>query len=363
MITPLILFPLEFSGWRRGVVGVSFRRYKVAVVKVSYIKLDIDDLDSARDKIRETFLQQNGIITEIRDRVDIHSAKPRKTRRVFAVDSGFNRAYETLFTLMKATVVDEEMNVEYNEDIYLFHVDNYQTDRLKRLLMQRALYEALAETVEIGRADGSLVLVDGTITLSVFYPTLKDRKEYRRHFGEFYEKLYAPLLKQCVNKDIVILGFLKRTGSAYLAEHAGVKGTYDSYVSNTLLRRDGQFIGPIPVIDSSAKRAKVHHKYVTFYLNLKNWNYRFELLKEQECVYLECIENLLHLATEAHYGMNPVFSKADEYARVTNREANLKFDYLTHDLRAKERAILRLGARKRTHFGYGARRLVRRLPG
>jgi hypothetical protein len=205
------------------------------------------------------------------------------------------------------------------------------------------------------------VLVDGTIALTVFYPTVKDRKEYRSHFRAFYEELYAPLMDRCVEQNIMVLGFLKRTGSTYLAEYLSVRGAYDIYLVNSLLREEGQYIGPIPVIDTSAKRAKVHHQYVTFYLNLKNWVYRFELLKKQEQSYREGIENLLYLATDAHYGMNPIFSKADEYARVTKRETNLKFDYVIHELDAEDRTRMRLEARKRTHFGYTTKRLPGRL--
>jgi hypothetical protein len=328
---------------------------------VSYVKLDIADLRYARQQIRETFLQQDKSISKIRDAVSIHATRPRKTRRVFAVDSGFNTAYETTFTILKAAVVDEDLKVDRREDIYLFHVDNYQTDRLRRLLMQQALYEALVKTIRSGKADGSLVLVDGTIALTIFYPTLKDRTEYRSRFRAFYEELYAPLMDRCVEQNIMILGFLKRTGSTYLAEYLSVRGAYDIYLVNALLREEGQYIGPIPVIDTSAKRAKVHHKYVTFYLNLKNWVYRFALMKEPEPVYREGIENLLYLATEAHYGMNPIFSKADEYARVTKRETNLKFDYVIHELDAEDRTRLRLEARKRTHFGYTTKRLSGRL--
>ena len=329
---------------------------------MSYIKLDIEDLDGDREKIRETFLQQDINIAEIRGSVTVNHAKPYKTRKVFAVDSGFNSAYETTFVILKAAVVNEAMEVDRSEGIYLFHVDNYQTDRLRRLLMQQFLYEALAKTVQSGRADGSLVLVDGTITLGVLYPTLKDRREYRQHFANFYKNLYSPLTDQCLKKDILILGFLKRTGSTYLAEHLRRKGTYDIYMMNYLLRDDGQYIGPISVIDPHANRAKIHHEYVTFYLNLKNWNYRFELLKEQEHNCQECVENLLFLATEAHQGMNPIFSKADEYARVTKREADLKFDYVAHDLAEAGRTRLRLEARKKTHFGYSAGGFSRRLP-
>jgi hypothetical protein len=331
------------------------------VLKLSYVKLDIADLLDARGQIRETFLQQDKNISKIREVVTINVASPCKTRRVFAVDSGFNTAYETTFTILKAAVVDEDLEVDRREAIYLFHVDNYQTDRLRRLLMQQALYEALAKTVRSGKANESLVLVDGTIALTVFYPTLKDRKEYRSHFRAFYEELYAPLMDRCVEKNILVLGFLKRTGSTYLAEHLSVRGAYDIYLVNAFLREEGQYIGPIPVIDSGAKRAKVHHQYVTFYLNLKNWVYRFELLKEQEHTYREGIENLLYIATEAHSGMNPVFSKADEYARVTKRETNLKFDYVIHELNKEDRTRLRLEARKRTHFGYATKRLPGRL--
>jgi hypothetical protein len=331
------------------------------VSKISCIKLDIENMDSVRTQIRETFLQQDRKITEIKGRVSIYHAKPHKTRRVFAVDSGSNSAYETSFTLLKATMVNEEMKIYRSEDIYLFHVDNYQTDRLRRLLMQQSLYKALSQHVQGGTIDGSIVLVDGTITLTVFYPTPKDGSEYRRHFRDFYEKLYSPLMDQCLKKDIILLGFLKRTGSTYLAEHLDIRGSYDIYIMNSLLRGNGQYIKPIPIADVYAKRVKVYHEYVTFYLNLKNWNYRFDLLKQQEDRYLACAENLLHLATEAHYGMNPIFSKADEYARVTKREANLKFDYVIHDLNTRERTQLRLLARKRTHFGYSTRRLPERL--
>lgn len=329
---------------------------------MSYIKLDIEDLDGDREKIRETFLQQDINIAKIRDKVTVNHAKPYKTRQVLAVDSGFNSAYETTFVILKAAVVNEAMEVDRSEGIYLFHVDNYQTDRLRRLLMQQFLYEALTKTVQSGRADDSLVLIDGPITLGVFYPTLKDRREYRQHFADFYENVYSPLTDQCLKKDILLLGFLKRTGSTYLAEHLRKKGAYDVYIMNYLLRDDGQYIGPISVIDTHAHRAKIHHKYVTFYLNLKKWNYRFELLKDQEHNCQECVENLLVLATEAHQGMNPIFSKADEYARVTKREADLKFDYITHDLDEAGRTRLRLEARKKTHFGYSAGPFLTRLP-
>ena len=328
---------------------------------MSYVKLDIGNLKDARQQIRETFFQQDKSISKIREDVTVLTARPSKNRRVFAVDSGFNTAYETTFTILKSAMVSEDLEVNRMEDIYLFHVDNYQTDRLRRLLMQQTLYEALAKTVLSGKADGSLVLVDGTIALTVFYPTLKDRKDYRSHFRVFYEELYAPLMNRCVEQNIVVLGFLKRMGSTYLAKYLSVRGAYDIYLANTLLRKEGQYIGPIPVIDTSAKQTKVHHKYVTFYLNLKNWVYRFELLKEQEQTYRESIENLLYLATKAHYGMNPIFSKADEYARVTKRETNLKFDYLIHELDAEDRTRLRLEARKRTHFGYTTKRLPGRL--
>ena len=324
---------------------------------MAYVKVDIGDLQDARAQIRETFRQQDAIVDKIRGEVTRRAARPRKTRRIFAVDSGFNTAYETTFTIVKAAVVDEALTVDLREDVFLFHVDNYQTDRLRRLLMQQALYEALAQTVRSGRADGSLVLVDGTLALTVFYPTRKDRKEYRRHFRAFYEELYTPLMARCVEHDILVLGFLKRTGSTYLAEYLNVRGTYDIYLVHALLPDEGHYVGPIPVIDSGAKQAKVHHHYVTFYLNLKRWVYRFELLKAQEQIYAEGIENLLDVATEAHYGMNPIFSKADEYARVSKREADLKFDYVIHDLDAEDRTRLRLEARKRTHFGYSTTRL------
>ena len=330
---------------------------------MSYIKLDLENLDETREKVREAFLEQDRNIAEIKDRVEVHQARPQESRKLFAVDSGFNSAYETPFVVFKAAVVDEEIKVDHSSSVYLFHVDNYQTDRLRRLLMQQTLYEALSRTVETGAADSSIVLVDGTIMLTVLYPTAKDGKEYRKHFKRFYEELYSPLVDQCLRRDTILLGFLKRTGSTYLARHLGISGIYDIYIMYAVLRGEGQYVPSISVIDTQAKRAGVRHNYVTFYLNLKSWNYRFELLKQQEDKCLEAIENLLYWATEAHYGMNPVFSKADEHARVSKREANLKFNYVIQGLPEKERIRLRLEARKRTHFGYRSRKLPGRLTG
>ena len=318
--------------------------------ETSYVKLNLEDLIDAKLKVREAFFKQEKNIDTVRNKVPIHQGKAVKTRNIFAVDSGFNKAYDTSFTVVKAAMVDEEMDVNSIESIYLFHVENYQTERLRRFLMQQTLYETLLKSVESGKADRSIVLVDGTITLTIFCPTLRDNKAYKRHFRTFYRELYTPLMDKCVEKDIIILGFLKRTGSTYLAEYLNLKGSYDRYIMNALLRKEGQFISPIPVIDTNATRNRVHHKYVTFYINLKNWKYRFELLNQQEANYDECISNLLYIATDTHYGMNPIFSKADEYARVTKRESNLKFNYVIHELPFDERTKLRLEARKRTHF-------------
>lgn len=325
---------------------------------MSYIKLDIENLEDTREKVRHALLKQEQSITEIKGKVKIHQAEARRSRKLFSVDSGFNSAYDTSFTVFKAAVVNEDIEVDESCSIYLFHVENYQTDRLRRLLMQLTLYEALAKTVETGVADNSIVMVDGTITLTVFYPTIKDSKEYKDHFKNFYEKLYSPLVSQCLKRNILLLGFLKRTGATYLAKHLGATGLYDIHIMNSLMQSNGQHIRPIPVVDPQAKHVGVSHSYATFYLNLKNWNYRFELLKQQEDRFLECIETLIFWATNTHYGMNPVFSKADEHARVTKREANLMFNYIIHGLGEEERIKLRIQARKRTHFGYKSKRIL-----
>ena len=228
------------------------------MIETSYVKLNLENLVDARIKVREAFLKQEESIDSVRNKVLVHQGKAIKTRKIFAVDSGFNRAYDTSFTVLKAAIVDEEMDVNSTEIIYLFHVENYQTDRLRRFLMQQTLYETLLKTVEGGKADGSMVLIDGTITLTIFCPTIRDTKAYKKHFKTFYQKLYTPLMDKCVERDIVILGFLKRTGSTYLAEYLNIKGTYDRYITNALLRRGGQFISPIPIIDTSATRNRVH---------------------------------------------------------------------------------------------------------
>jgi len=328
---------------------------------MSYIRLDIENLEEVGKQVERAFLEQDRNVTKIADKVKVSKANARKSRKLIAVDSGLNSAYETPFVLYKAAVVDDEINVDQSSSIYLFHVNNYQTDRLKRLLMQQTLYEALSKKVGKGEANGSMVLIDGTITLKVFYPTLRDSKEYKEHFRNFYKKLYSPLLDSCLERDVLLAAFLKRTGSTYLGEHLGAKELYDIYIMHALLKSNGDYIPPIPIVDHQAKSIGIHQEYVTLYLNLNGWNYRFELLKEQENKFHEAVENLLYWTTEANYGMNPVFSKADEYARVSKREANLKFNYIIHGLPEEERTRLRMEARSRTHFGYATTRLPRKI--
>ncbi len=327
---------------------------------MSYVRLNINKLGEARERVRRTLLEKDQSVAAIRGKMKICQATARRTRKLFAVDSGFSSAYETPFVVFKGAVVSEDMKTSKNSDIYLFHVDNYQTDRLKRLLMQQTMYKVLAETVETGAANGAIVLVDGTITLSIFHPTSKDSKEYRQHFKELFEELYSPLLSQCFKRDIVLLGFLKRTGSSYLGEYLGSKGLHDFYIMYSTLKDNGQYIEPIPMAESQLRSASTRFRYVTFYLNLKNWSYRFELAQQQESKFLECIENLLFWATETHCGMNPIFSKADEHSRVTKRAANLMFNHIIQSLPIKEQTRLRIMARKRTHFGYRQRGIFER---
>jgi hypothetical protein len=252
----------------------------------------------------------------------------------------------------KAAIVNEEMEIDRHSSIFLFHVNTYHSDRLRRLLMQQILYEALSRKITTGALDDAIVLVDGALALTLLYPFVGDRNEYKDHFNSLYDTLYSPLVEECFQRDILLIGFLKRTGSTYLGSHLRIHDLYDVDIVNALLRDHGQHLRPIPVIDPQQNRVGVHHHYVTFYLNLKGWTYRFELLKPQEDHYREGVENLLFWATVVHYGMNPIFSKADEHARVTKREANLKFLYLIQDLPEEELRKVSASARKRTHFGY-----------
>ncbi|MCJ7713710.1 hypothetical protein MUO66_04555, partial [Candidatus Bathyarchaeota archaeon] len=124
--------------------------------------------------------------------------------------------------------------------------------------------------------------------------------------------------------------------------------------------KSGEYIPPLPISNSSSSRF-TYLDYVTFFLNLKDWNYRFELIKVQKNKYVECIENLLFWSTKIHYGMNPIFSKADEYSRVTRRDAEIMFNLVLSDLSEDNKAKLRLIAKKKTHFGYGLNNTIKTL--
>ncbi|MCW3997797.1 MAG: DNA double-strand break repair nuclease NurA [Candidatus Bathyarchaeota archaeon] len=316
----------------------------------SYIDLNSVDPNEASLKISKELQNQDLLLTKIKNKIKIHNLEPKCSRRLLAADSGFNNAYESSFTVIKSAVVDDEINVDISKNIYLFHTNNYSSDRLKRLLMQVNLYQAIAKKIH-NLNENSLFLVDGTITLSVFTPTLRDSKEYRSLFGNFLEGIYLPLISDCVEKDILLLGFLKRTGSSFLSRNIGIDDIYDIYIINSVLKMSGDYISPIPMSNSSSSKL-LHQNYLTFFLNLNDWNYRFELLKQQQNKYAECIKNLLFWSTRTHYGMNPIFSKADEYSRVTRREAEVMFNLVLSDLSEDQKAKLRKSAKKKTHFGF-----------
>jgi hypothetical protein len=299
------------------------------------------------------------IIEQTCKNIKVHQYKSKKTKKIIAVDSGFNSAYESNFYLFKAAVVNENIDVTRKIEAFFFHTDNYQISRLRRILLQQSLFQSLVYYIEKRSCDNFLILVDGTISLSIFYPTLKDNDEYRKHFENFYNNIYSPLIKKCIKHDMILLGFLKRTGSTYLAESCGVNNIYDIQIIRSLLKKNGMYIPPIPIIDSQAKVFNVKEKFVTFFLNLKSWPYRFELLREQKEKYGYCIENLLYWASDAYFGMNPIFSKADEYARVTKREANLMFNVILYDLPKSERSKILINSRKKTHFGYNSSKFIR----
>ena len=122
---------------------------------------------------------------------------------------------------------------------------------------------------------------------------------------------------------------------------------------------NGDYIPPIPISNTRTHQL-LNQNYVTFFLNLHDWNYRFELLEQQQNKYVECIENLLFWSTKAHYGMNPIFSKADEYSRVTRREAEVLFNLALAELSNDQKAKLRKSAKKKTHFGRDSISLVKK---
>jgi hypothetical protein len=325
----------------------------------SYIEINSIDPKKAEELISQELQKQDSLIENIKNKIKVQNLIPNCSRRLFAADSGFNTAYESSFTVIKSAVVDDEIDIENTKNIYLFHANNYSSERFKRLLMQVNLYKAISKKIE-KLEENSLFLVDGTITLALFSPTPKDGKEYQSLFRSFLEEIYEPIICNCVKKDILLLGFLKRTGSTFLSRNIGGKDIYDIYILNSILKKSGDYISPIPIPKNNSSQF-TNNKYVTFFLNLKDWNYRFELIEQQQNKHKECIENLLFWSTRAHYGMNPIFSKADEYSRVSKREAEVLFNHVLSDLSDDKKVKLRMRAKKKTHFGYESNSSIKKI--
>jgi hypothetical protein len=324
----------------------------------SFFEININDPKTASKYLNSEIENQNMLLNKIKNKIEVHSALPQYSRKMFAVDSGFNNAYESPFTLIKSAVVDEKINVEIIKKIYLFHASNVKSERLKRLLMQINLYKSIEKKIERIN-EKSIFLVDGTITLSVFSPTPKDGSEYQNIFNSFVEEIYNPLVKKCLNNDILLVGFLKRTGSMFLSKQTNLE-IYDIYIINEILNESGDYIKPV-LMSENKSRHKENQEFVTFFVNLKDWNYRFELIQKQKNYYLDCIENILFWSTRTHYGMNPIFSKADEYSRVTKKEVEILFNQVLSNLNGEQKLKLRMRAKKKTHFGFGSKDSIKKL--
>ena len=63
---------------------------------MSYIKLNSENLDEIREKVREVFLKQDRSINEIKDRVEVRQARQHRSRKLFAVDSGVYQGHRVL---------------------------------------------------------------------------------------------------------------------------------------------------------------------------------------------------------------------------------------------------------------------------
>lgn len=324
----------------------------------SFLEINTTDIKTASEYLNNELEKLDSILNNIKNKIEVMSTNPQHSRKIFAADSGFNNAYESPFTVIKSAVVDNEINVDVTKKIYLFHANNFRFERLKRLLMQINLYKAIEKKIK-NINEKSIFLVDGTITLSLFSPTIKDGKEYQNLFQSFLKEIYEPLINNCLKKDILLVGFLKRTGSTFLARKINAK-IYDIYIINSILKKNGQYIRPISMSEIKLQTTEVQ-KFATFFANLKDWNYRFELIEKQKKNHLECIKNLLFYSTKIHYGMNPIFSKADEFSRVTKKEAEILFNQVLSNLSENQKIKFRIRAKKKTHFGFNSRNYYKKI--
>lgn len=324
----------------------------------SFFEINAIDLKVASEYLNNEFKNLDLILNKIRNKIEVMSTNPQYSRKIFAVDSGFNNAYESPFTVIKSAVVDNEINVDITKRIYLFHANNFRSERLKRLLMQINLYRAIEKKIK-SINEKSIFLVDGTITLSLFSPTIKDGNEYQNLFKSFIQEIYEPIINNCIKKDILLVGFLKRTGSTFLARYIDAE-IYDIYLIDSILKKSGEYIEPILMPETKIKQTEAQ-KFVTFFANLKDWNYRFELIEKQKKSHLECIKNLLFYSTRTHYGMNPIFSKADEFSRVTKKEVEILFNQVLSNLSKEQKIKFSLRARKKTHFGFNSKNSFKKI--
>lgn len=324
----------------------------------SFFEINTTDIKTASEYLNNELENLDLILNNIKNKIEVMSTNPQYSRKIFAADSGFNNAYESPFTVIKSAVVDNEINADITKKIYIFHANNFRSERLKRLLMQINLYKTIEKKIK-SINEKSIFLVDGTITLSLFSPTVKDGKEYLNLFQSFLKEIYEPLINNCLKKDILLVGFLKRTGSTFLARKINAK-IYDIYIINSILKKNGQYIQPISMSETKLQQTEAQ-KFVTFFANLKDWNYRFELIEKQKKNHLECIKNLLFYSTRTHYGMNPIFSKADEFSRVTKKEAEILFNQVLSNLSKNQKIKFRIRAKKKTHFGFNSRNYYKKI--
>jgi len=308
-------------------------------------------IDEGTDTIIEYLKEYNeirkSIIPRVKEKVEIRKLKrddEAASMRVVASDAGNNgvdlrSAFAPLYasTGLAAegwTIIDEPIFRAGEAEIWS---DEFKAQDREALLASNIQLEITEEAVE--RWNPKLVIYDGTLVIHFWLlPSSSSTREYSQNLNETLIKSIG-LLHTCYERDIPIVGFVKRTRLNHVCRKFGMPKLRDTALFDLILR-----LGECTVPDSEPMQGEVvdHYKdkarelgipdskigkITNFYSSYIRTGLTtpFRLEVPEYCVdRLEDIGTVIFTTSEEESGIPFSINEADRLTRVTTSISNIR---------------------------------------
>jgi len=312
-----------------------------------YRMLIDEGTDIIIQQLKEYNQRRKKLLNKVREKIKVR----RLTRdekvaelQVVASDAGNNGVdlrsafiplYASTALLAKGwNIIEEPIFRAGRPDVW---ADEFRTEQRESLLAFKIQCEVTEEAVE--RWEPKLVLLDGSLLLNFWlFPAPDATKDYIKDFQEALLNSVG-LLHYCYERDIPIIGFVKRTRINHLCKNFKVPKMRDTALMDLILRL-GEYTLPEDepmkgrIVNSYRKKAEelgipsreipeftsIYSSYIRTGLTTP---FRLEIPKY--CLdQLERICTLLFTTSEEENGIPFAISEADRLTKVTTSISNIR---------------------------------------